>query len=135
MRKKNFGSGCVTAVERLADEDLGRVVCHHYRGNVDMDKYIASVDWPGPDLEDPDRVARVIRDLKQADVTLEFWADQEGGLIRRIVEDWDLHPEGDRIVVSRAVPVVQAGGEHDEEQFVVVLNFLNIISFWSRGPV
>jgi hypothetical protein len=39
------------------------------------------------------------------------------------IEDWDLHPDGDRFVVSRPVPPVRRSGESDEVRFVVVLNF------------
>jgi serine/threonine-protein kinase len=36
-------------------------------------------------------------------------------------EDWDLHPDGDRIIVSRQIPPSEINPEHD--RWVVVLNF------------
>ena len=45
-------------------------------------------------------------------------------------EDWDLHPDGDRFVVTRAAPVVQADEDEDErgeERFVVILNFFEVL--------
>jgi hypothetical protein len=82
---------CLTDVERLKDEDVEEVLCYHYRAKLDTDKYVASLNWG--DSEDDDHSTQTINDIKRADVIVEFWAEQENGFIRLIVENWDLHPE------------------------------------------
>jgi len=110
-KEKTVGAlDVLTEIETMADEDIDGTNCFHYRGDVDIDKYLV---WTRPDLErllkgmikrypgifDLEEMIKTVEDMwRTNEITYEFWIGKDDYLIRQWklthrgpFRDWDLY--------------------------------------------